>query len=483
MLPRGQGRIVTIGSDSYKLGGGRIANIPYAATKGAVVTMTKGFARTLVGTGIRINCVNPGPCDTPMHAPLTPEQRAMVAGRVPLGRFGRPDEIANAVLFLLSDAASFVYGESFNVDGGVLMEWSSPGGSRMKLGLSIGYSGAELRLPVDKVLLAERLGFDSVWTAEAYGSDAITPLAYLAALTKRIRLGTGIMQLAARPPAIGRDGGGHASTRSRAAAASSPGSASPARRSWRAGTASPGASPTGGIRDYVAIMRKVFERKEPGGARGPRDQLPYTGPGALGVGKPLNSILHMNPGLPIWLGTGTEANVKLTAEIADGWLPLGFVPRLMPMLRPWLEEGFRRAGGGKGSRTSRSRPRASRSITDDVRGALATHEAARGALRRRHGPPRQELPQGDDDPPRLRRRRRSASRSSISPGGRTRPSPPCPTSSATRWRRAGVTRRDGADGEPRGQERASGSPEDLTSEAADTMRRAGSSRTRRTRAG
>jgi 3-oxoacyl-[acyl-carrier protein] reductase len=122
MIPRGQGRIVTIGSDSYKLGGGRIANIPYAATKGAVVTMTKGFARTLAGTGVRINCVNPGPCDTPMHAPLTPEQRTMLAGRIPLGRLARPEEIASAVLFLLSDAASFVFGESFNVDGGVLME-------------------------------------------------------------------------------------------------------------------------------------------------------------------------------------------------------------------------------------------------------------------------------------------------------------------------------------------------------------------------
>jgi len=122
MLPRGQGRIVTIGSDSYKLGGGRIANIPYAATKGAVVTMTKGFARMLAGTGVRINCVNPGPCDTPMHAPLTPEQRTMLAGRIPLGRLAQPEEIASAVLFLLSDAASFVFGESFNVDGGVLME-------------------------------------------------------------------------------------------------------------------------------------------------------------------------------------------------------------------------------------------------------------------------------------------------------------------------------------------------------------------------
>jgi alkanesulfonate monooxygenase SsuD/methylene tetrahydromethanopterin reductase-like flavin-dependent oxidoreductase (luciferase family) len=97
------------------------------------------------------------------------------------------------------------------------------------------------------------------------------------------------------------------------------------------------------------------------------------------VGKPLMSILHMNSRLPIWLGTGTEANVKLTAEIADGWLPLGFVPRLMPMLRPWLEEGFRRAGGGKGLAGFEIQPSIEVAITDDVKGALA-HMKPRVAL-------------------------------------------------------------------------------------------------------
>src|SRR5207237_525067 len=88
------------------------------------------------------------------------------------------------------------------------------------------------------------------------------------------------------------------------------------------------------------------------------------------------SILHMDPRLPIWLGTGTEANVKLTAEIADGWLPLGFVPRLMPMLRPWLEEGFRRAGGGKGVADCEIQARAAAPIPDDVRGALVSEQPA-----------------------------------------------------------------------------------------------------------
>ncbi|HEU5320961.1 MAG TPA: LLM class F420-dependent oxidoreductase [Methylomirabilota bacterium] len=239
----------------------------------------------------------------------------------------------------------------------------------MKLGLYLGYSGAQLSLPVDRVLLAERLGYDSVWTAEGYGSDAITPLAYLAAVTRRIRLGTGIMQLAARPPAAAA-----------MAVATLDALAGGDRVVAGVGVSGPQivegwygqpwGRPYWRLRDYVAIMRKVLERKEPVRHAGPELSLPYTGPGAVGLGKPLMSILHANPRIPIWLGTGTEANVRLTAEIADGWLPLGFVPSTMPLVRPWLEAGLQRAGRGKSLKDLEIQARTEVVLTDDVRGAL-----------------------------------------------------------------------------------------------------------------
>jgi F420-dependent oxidoreductase-like protein len=241
----------------------------------------------------------------------------------------------------------------------------------MKLGLSIGYSGAHLSLPLERVQLAERLGFDSVWTAEAYGSDAVTPLAYLAAVTKRIRLGTGIMQLAARTPAAAAmamgtldalAGGGRAIA---GLGVSGP----QIVEGWYG---QPWGRPHYRLRDYTAIMRKVFERKAPVTHDGPEIALPYVGPGSAGLAKPLTSILHMNPRIPIWLGTGTEANVKLAAEVADGWLPLGFTPARMPKLRGWLEEGVKRAGGGKTVADLEIQPGLAVLITDDVRAGLAT---------------------------------------------------------------------------------------------------------------
>ncbi len=239
----------------------------------------------------------------------------------------------------------------------------------MKLGLGIGYSGARMQLPVERVQRAERLGYDSVWSAEAYGSDAITPLAYLAAVTRRIRLGTGILQLAARTPAACAMAMGtlDALAGGDRAIAGIGVSGPQIVEGWYG---EPWGRPNHRIRDYVAIMRKVFERRAPVEHQGREISLPYTGEGALGIGKPLRSILHMNPRLPIFLATGTEANVKLTAEIADGWLPLGFVPGSMKSFAPWLEEGFRRAGGGKSLAGFEIYAMATVIIGDDVKAAL-----------------------------------------------------------------------------------------------------------------
>jgi len=240
----------------------------------------------------------------------------------------------------------------------------------MKLGLFIGYSGAELKLPVELVQRADALGYDSVWTAEAYGSDAVTPLAYLAGKTEKIKLGTAIMQLAARTPANAAmsamtvdalAGGGRFIA---GIGVSGP----QIVEGWYG---QPWGKPYWRIKDYVAIMRKIFAREEPVTHEGREISLPYTGEGALGVGKPLKSILHMNPAIPIYLATGNESTVKLTAEIADGWLPNGFVPGSLPEYLPWLEEGFRRAGNGKALRDFDIQTAVHVRVSDDVKEALA----------------------------------------------------------------------------------------------------------------
>ncbi len=240
----------------------------------------------------------------------------------------------------------------------------------MKLGLSIGYSGAHLDIPVKLVQRAEELGYDSVWTAEAYGSDAVTPLAFLAAHTSRIKLGTGIMQLAAR-------------TAANAAMSAATVDAMAGGGRFIAGLGvsgpqivegwygEPWGKPYWRMRDYVAIMRKIFRREAPVTHDGREISLPYAGPGAMGIGKPLKSILHMNPDIPIYLATGNEATVKLTAEIADGWLPMGFMPGAMEEYRPWLEEGFRRAGNGKGFKDFAIQASVHVEVDNDVAGALA----------------------------------------------------------------------------------------------------------------
>ena len=239
----------------------------------------------------------------------------------------------------------------------------------MKLGLSIGYSGPTMELPVERVTLAEKLGYDSVWTAEAYGTDAVTPLAYLAAVTSRIKLGTAIMQVSARSPANAAmcagtidamAGGGRF--------IAGLGESGPQIvEGWYG---QPWGRPYYWLKDYVAIMRKVFRREAPVSHDGKQIKLPYDGDGALGVGKPLQSILHMNPDIPIYIGSGNEATVRLTGEVADGWLPLGYSPGTFHEYKGWLEQGFERAGNGKGFHNFEIQASVHVEIDEDVQAAL-----------------------------------------------------------------------------------------------------------------
>lgn len=240
----------------------------------------------------------------------------------------------------------------------------------MKLGISIGHAGAKLELPIKRVLRAEELGFDSVWASETYSSDALTPLAYIAALTKKIRLGTGIAQLAARPPAnfamaaqtIDAMAGGDRMIVGLGV------SGPQIVEGWYG---QPWGKPNTRLRDYVAIMKKILKREGPVSHDGKEIALPYTGPGAIGLGKPLKSIMHGNPDIPIMLGTATPLNVRMTAEVADGWLTMHMTPEnLRDKYLPIIKEGLAKRTDGKTLKDFDIRGTMAVYINKDVRAAL-----------------------------------------------------------------------------------------------------------------
>jgi F420-dependent oxidoreductase-like protein len=212
----------------------------------------------------------------------------------------------------------------------------------LKLGFMIGYWGSGPPANVPELLAeAERLGFDSAWSAEAYGSDALTPLAWWGSQTSRIHLGTSICQLSARTPtamamaAIAMD---HL-TNGRfilGLGASGP----QVVEGWYG---QPYPKPLARTREYVEIIRKVLARDEPVTYDGEFYQLPY--PGGAGLGKPVKSITHpLRKDLPIYLAAEGPKNVSLAAEIADGWLAIYYSPRVDDFYREALAEGFARPG-------------------------------------------------------------------------------------------------------------------------------------------
>ena len=236
----------------------------------------------------------------------------------------------------------------------------------MRLALTLNYSGAAMSLDMERVLEAERLGYDSVWSAEAYGSDAVTPAAWIAARTQRLHVGTAIMQIAGRTPAMTAMTAMTLDALSGGRFRLGLGVSGPqVDEGWHG---QPFGRPLARTREYVEIVRRILRREKPVEFRGEHYQIPYAGPGATGLGKPLRSILHGRPGLPIYLAAIGPRNVALAAEIADGWIPVFFSPRRIAMFREWLAEGFRAAGkaGGPGERAFDVMPMVTVVVGDDV---------------------------------------------------------------------------------------------------------------------
>jgi F420-dependent oxidoreductase-like protein len=198
--------------------------------------------------------------------------------------------------------------------------------SDLKLGAQLGYWGAGP--PADLIGIAqeaEQLGYDSIWTAEAWGSDAFTPLAWIGAYTSRIRLGTSVVQLSARTPTATAMATLTLDHLSQGRVTLGLGVSGPqVVEGWYG---QPFGKPLARTREYVDIIRQVLRREAPVRSDGAHYPLPYTGPGAWGLGKPLKPITHpLRAEVPIFLGAEGPKNVALCAEIADGWLPLYYSP-------------------------------------------------------------------------------------------------------------------------------------------------------------
>ncbi|MEX0683917.1 MAG: LLM class F420-dependent oxidoreductase [Dehalococcoidia bacterium] len=217
----------------------------------------------------------------------------------------------------------------------------------MKLGLATGYWSAGPPGGVEQsVEMADRLGFDSMWAAEAYGSDCLTPLAWWGARTSQIKLGTSIAQISARTPAALAMAAMTLDHLSEGRVILGIGASGPqVVEGWYG---QPYPKPLERTREYIAIMRKIFAREERVTFEGNHYTLPHRG--GTGLGKPLKSTLHpYRPDIPIFLAAEGPKNVALAAEIADGWLPLFFSPKMDKFYTDALNEGFAAPGAKSNS--------------------------------------------------------------------------------------------------------------------------------------
>lgn len=195
----------------------------------------------------------------------------------------------------------------------------------MQLGLTWGYWGRDMPDGlVDVTVAAEQAGFDTVWSAESWGSDAFSPLVLLAAHTRTIRLGTGVVQISARTPTATAMHSVTLDHISEGRLILGLGVSGPqVVEGWYG---HPSRRPLARTREYVEVLRRVFGREGPLEFDGDHYRFPYTGEGSEQLGRPLKIMTHPRRQIPIWIGAEGPRNVAQTVEIADGWLPLYYSP-------------------------------------------------------------------------------------------------------------------------------------------------------------
>ncbi len=212
----------------------------------------------------------------------------------------------------------------------------------MKLGIIAGYSGRKLNIAMDSIHHAENLGYDSIWTSEAYGSDAITPAAWILAQTSKIKVGTAIMQMPARTPTMAAMTAMTLAQLSEGRFIVGLGASGPqVVEGWHGERYG---RPVTRLKEYTEIMKQVFAREGALTYQGKEYQMPYTGPGATGLGKPLKSILHCEEYIPIYAATITPKGVEAAAEVSDGFFPVWMDPAKYSVFQEPIEKGFANAG-------------------------------------------------------------------------------------------------------------------------------------------
>ena len=255
----------------------------------------------------------------------------------------------------------------------------------MKLGIGAVSFGPKVQINLDMILRAEALGFDSTWTAEAYGNDAVSTATWVLAKTTKIKVGTAIMQMPARTPAMAAMTAMTLDHLSGGRFILGLGPSGPqVIEGWHG---VPYGKPLTRTREYIAIIRKILARQEPLEFHGEEYDIPATGAGTTGLGKPLKSILHGNPNLPIYTASISPNGLRCAGEVADGVFPMMMDPEKFDRTYlPYIEEGFAKAGGGKNLSNFAVVPGVSVIVSDEpekarmaVKGGMALYIGGMGA--------------------------------------------------------------------------------------------------------